>query len=417
MNKQYYYTPKELKHWEQINSLTKSSKDIFILTFTPKEKFKSLFDEIFKLDRKYLFNQIDATSCKFTSTYFDCNELCDDKETSTLSCSTLSNCIIGLNNIYQSKDSYVVDVIIASKFKNLDLFEEIGMILGTYADTSKDVTVAKLLPVRDNELEFTGKRYENIIINNFLYNSDKDSCDCTEDDYEDDEYEYIEEEPYSNGTAGYEFNQQYGNSSICTGSSFNTYYNRDCYYTEFHETFFEIELPAEQFVRAPVPVTKQVELIDLAKTYEVELDIKLNDSKQELFKVLKDVDEKYGVTVYDIFSRLLTFSDTNATYISKKLLNEYFKKNLNLEDIEKLLSNDAISRVDNLNDIKQTRISMLQLISNQTEKIPIQYELSKDFKNLKLLTRFNNCDPNVINNTIRVLKEIAGEVTQRITEI
>ena len=259
---------------------------------------------------------------------------------------------------------------------------------------------------------FTGRRYENIIINSDINNDDY--CNYI-DEYEEDE-EYIEEEP-NNGTAGYEFNQQYGNSSICTGSGFNTYYNRDCYYTEFHKTFFEIELPAKQFVRAPVPVTKQVELIDLAKTYEVELDIKLNDSKQEMFKVLKDVDEKYGVTVYDIFSRLLNFSDTNATYISKKLLNEYFKKNLNLEDIEKLLSNEIMSRVDNLNDIKRTRISMLQLISNQTEKMPIQYELSKDFKNLKLLTRFNNCDPNVINNTIKVLKELAGEVTQRITEI
>lgn len=414
MNQKLYRTSGEIKHYQQLYGLDPSSKDIFLLTFTPKEKFKSLFDEIFKLDRKYLFNKIDATSCKLTSKYFDCSELYDDKETSTLSCSALSDCIISLNNIYQSKDGYVVDVVIASKFNDTDLLKEIGMVLGTFADTSKDITVARLLPeINSRSKVFTGRRYENIIINSDIDNDDY--CNYI-DEYEEDE-EYIEEEPNSNGTAGYEFNQQYGNSSICTGSSFNTYYNRDCYYTEFHKTFFEIELPAEQFVRAPVPVTKQVELIDLAKTYEVKLDIKLNDSKQEMFKVLKDVDEKYGVTVYDIFSRLLTFSDTNATYISRKLLNESFKKNLNLEDIEKLLSNDVISRVDNLNDIKRTRISMLQLISNQTEKMPIQYELSKDFQNLKLLTRFNNCNLNVINDTIKVLKELAGEVTQRITEI
>ena len=414
MNQKLYRTSGEIKHYQQLYGLDPSSKDIFLLTFTPKEKFKSLFDEIYKLDRKYMFNEIDATNCKFAGKHYDCKELYVDKETSTLSCSALKDCIVSLNNIYQSKDGYVIDVVVASKFNDTDLLKEIGMVLGTFADTSKDITVARLLPeINSRSKVFTGRRYENIIINSDINNDDY--CNYI-DEYEEDE-EYIEEEPNSNGTAGYEFNQQYGNSSICTGSSFNTYYNRDCYYTEFHKTFFEIELPAKQFVRAPVPVTKQVDLIDLAKTYEVELDIKLNDSKQEMFKVLKDVDEKYGVTVYDIFSRLLNFSDTNATYISKKLLNEYFKKNLNLEDIEKLLSNEIMSRVDNLNDIKRTRISMLQLISNQTEKMPIQYELSKDFKNLKLLTRFNNCDPNVINNTIKVLKELAGEVTQRITEI
>lgn len=415
MSQKYFYIPSEVKHWEQLNSLARSSKDIFILSFEPKEKFKSLFDEIYKLDRKYLFNTIDAITCKFVSKYFDCNELYDDKETTTLSCPVLNNCIISLNNIYQSKDGYVVDVIVASKFNDNDLLKEIGTILGTFADTSKDVIVARLLPVKDNELEFTGKRYENIIINNSLYNSNKDSCDCTEDVYDDEEY--IEEEPNSNGSAGFEFNQQYGNSSLCTGNSISTKYTRDCYYTEFHKTFFEIELPAKQFVRAPVPVTKQVDLIDLAKTYEVELNIKLNDSKQEMFKTLKDVDEKYGVTVYDIFSRLLYFSDTNANYVSKNLLNESFKKYLNLEDIEKILGNEIMDRVYNLNIIKMIRTSMLQLINAQYEKMPIQYELSDDFKNLKLLTRFNNCDPDIINNTIKVLNEIAGEITQRITEV
>lgn len=415
MSQKYFYTPGEVKHWEQLNSLARSSKDIFLLSFTPKEKLKSLFDEIYKLDRRYLFNTIDVITCKFVSKYFDCNELYDDKETATLSCPALNNCIISLNNIYQSKDGYIADVIVASKFNDNDLLKEIGTILGTFADTSKDVIVARLLPVKDNELEFTGKRYENIIINNSLYNSNKDSCDCTEDIYDDEEY--IEEEPNSNGSAGFKFNQQYGNSSLYTGNSISTKYTRDCYYTEFSKTFFEIELPAEQFVRAPVPVTKQVDLIDLAKTYEVELNIKLNDSKQEMFKALKDVDEKYGVTVYDIFSRLLYFSDTNANYVSKNLLNESFKKYLNLEDIEKILGNEIMNRVYNLNDIKMIRTSMLKLINAQYEKMPIQYELSNDFKNLKLLTRFNNCDPDIINNTIKVLKEIAGEITQRITEV